>query len=118
VSEANVLGRNLLVQTTGKDDALLQQTRNDVRGSDTLGKVYRRHAVGLVLRLGSQLLETKVGHGLLDLLRRGLVRGKILIDGAGQNLLKGGIESMDELGRRRGEVGWLLCFVVLHDCRR
>lgn len=116
VPATNVLRCNLLVQTTSKDDALLQQVGENLRGCNALGQVNGGHAVGLVLRLGSKLLQTKVSNSLLDLLRCGLVVSKALLQRTRQNLLECSVQSVHELGRRCGEVGCLLGLVVLHDC--
>lgn len=67
VTEADVLGGNLLVQTSCKDDTTLKQTGQDIGGSQTLGKVDGSHAMCLRIRAGSDLLETEVGNGSLDL---------------------------------------------------
>jgi hypothetical protein len=69
VAKADVLGSNLLVQTASKDNTTLHELGQNIRRSQTLGKVDGSHPVGLVLGLRGQLLETEVSDGLLDLLR-------------------------------------------------
>lgn len=115
VSEPHVLARNLLVQTTSEDDTLLHKGRQDIRGRDALGQHDSRHAVGLVLGLGSDLLEAELGNSLLDALRGLLVRVIIVLDGAGQNLRERRVQGADELGRGGREIRRLLGLVVLHD---
>lgn len=115
VSEADVLGGNLLVQTRCKDDAALQQTRQDVRRSQTLGQPDGRHGVSLVLGLGSDLLQTELGDSSLDAVGGLGVDGVALRHGAGGDLGEGGVQGVDELGGRGGEVGGLEVLIVLHD---
>ena len=47
----DILGRDLLVQSACKHDALFHQAGQDLRRRHSLGKVYRRHRVSLVLGL-------------------------------------------------------------------
>lgn len=115
MSEADVLGGNLLVQTRCKDDAALQQTRQDIRRSQTLRQPDGRHGVGLVLGLGSDLLQTEISDSSLDAVGGLGVDGVALRHGTGSDLGKSGVQSMDELGGRGGEVRGLEVLVVLHD---
>jgi hypothetical protein len=82
VSESNVLGCDLLVQSTGEDDALLQQVGENVRRRNAFWQIDGGHAIGLVFRLACELLEAEVGNGLLDLLGRSLVVGEALVERA------------------------------------
>ena len=115
MSEPYILGCDFLVDTTSPNDTGLGQFRQQVGRLDRLGQIDGRHAVGLVLRLGGDLLEAEVGHGLLDAVRGLAVRGEALRKGLGQDLGEGSVEGVDKLGRGRGEVGGLLGLVVLHD---
>lgn len=51
VAEANVPGSNLLVQTTGEDDAPARELGQDLGWRQALRQVDCGHAVGLVLGL-------------------------------------------------------------------
>lgn len=79
VSASDVLGSDLLVQSAGEDDALLQQGRQDIRRCDALGQVDSSHTVCLIFGLGGKLLQTEVGNSLLDLLRCSLVVSEALV---------------------------------------
>jgi len=115
VAEADVLGSNLLVQTSCEDHTALQQTRKDVRCDQTLGQVHGGHAVSLALGLGSQLGQAQLGDSGLDAIRGRGVHGEALAHGAGGDLAKGSVQGVDKLGGRGGEVRGLLVLVVLHD---
>ena len=91
MSKPNILGDNLLVDATGKHDALLGEDGQEVGALDALGEVDGRHAVGLLVGVGGDLLEAEVGDGLLDLVGACLVGGEPLRDGLGQDLLEGGV---------------------------
>jgi hypothetical protein len=82
VSKSNILGRDLLVQSTSEDDTLLQQVGENIRRRDAFGQIDGSHAVGLVLRLACELLEAEVSNGFLNLLGRGLVVGEALVEWA------------------------------------
>ena len=70
VSKPNILRRNLLMQPSSKYDALLHQRGQHIRRRHALRQVDRRHAIRLVLRLGSQLLQPHLTHSLLHLKTR------------------------------------------------
>ena len=115
VAEPDVLGNNLLVNATSEHDTTLGELRQEISALDVLRKVDGGHAVGLVVRVGRNLLESEVGNGLLDLVRTSLVAGKPLGEGLGQDLSKGSVKGPDELGRGGGEVRGLLGLIVDHD---
>lgn len=69
MAKSNVLGSNLFVQSSGEDDALLQKVRQEYRSCDILWEIDGSHTVCLFGRVGSHLLEAKIGYGLLDFLR-------------------------------------------------
>lgn len=117
MAEADVLGRNGLVQATGEDDTALKKTGKELGGDLTLGEIDGSHAVGLVGRVRGKLLEAELGDATLDLLRDGLVACKALGEGAGEDLAQRLVEGVDELGRGSGKVRGLLGLVVLHDWR-
>ena len=114
VAETDVLGGDILVQTSCKDDTALQQTGQDIGRSQTLGEVDSSHAMGLRIRAGSDLLETEVGNGGLDLVGDLSVLSEAAGDICG-DLGEGGVQGVDELGGRGGEVGGLVVLVVHHD---
>jgi len=76
VSKADIPGSDLLVQSTGEDDATLHKLGQDLWWSQALGQPDGGHAVGLVLGAHWQDRETHVADGLLDFLRGGTVRFK------------------------------------------
>ena len=115
MTEADVLGGALLVQTGCEDDPALEQTGQDVGGGEALGQPDGGHGVGLVLGLGGELLEAEALDGGLDAGGGLGVDGEALGHGAGGDLAEGGVEGVDELGGRGGEVGGLEALVVLHD---
>lgn len=115
VAETDVLGGNLLVQTGCEDDATLQQTREHIGGQETIGQVDGGHAMGLVLRLRSELGQAQFGDGSLDAVRGLGVDGETLGQRAGGDLGECGVKGVDELGRRGSEVRGLEALVVLHD---
>lgn len=104
MSKANVLGGNLLVETTGEDDALLHQAGQDLGRLQVIGQIYGRHAIGLVLGLRGQLLQTHVRHGLLDLLTDFLVDAETVFERTGQDLGQRRVQGVDELWGRSGKV--------------
>ncbi len=116
MADTHILACDLAMQTGGKHDALLHQSRQQVGGFDVLGEVEGRHAVGLVLGLGGKLREAEVGDGAFDSVRGGAVGGEAVRERAGEDLGEGGVEGVDELGGGGGEVGGLFGFVVLHYC--
>ena len=115
MAKADVLGSDLLVQTAGEDDVPARQLGQNFRRSETLGQPDGRHTVCLVLRLCGNLLEAQLGDGLLDLLAGFLVQPETLLQRPAQDLGERGVQGVDELGRRGGEVRGLLGLVVLHD---
>ena len=115
VAETDVLGGNLLVQTGCEDDATLQQTGEHIRGQETVRQVDGGHAVGLVLWLSSELGQAQFRDSSLDAVRGLGVDGETLGQRAGGDLGESGVEGVDELGRRGGEVRGLEVLVVLHD---
>lgn len=115
MTEPDVLGSNLLVQTGREDGATLEDTGEDIGGRQTLRQVDGSHTVGLVLRLVSELTQAQVSDGGLDAVRDLGVRGEALRERTGGDLREGGVESMDELGGGRREVRGLEVLVVLHD---
>ena len=114
VTETNVLGGNRLVQASCKDDTTLQQTGQDIGRGQTLGQVHGGHAVGLRLRARSDLLQTELGNGSLDLVRDLGMLGEAAGD-IGGDLREGSVQGVNKLGGRSGEVGRLVVFVVHHD---
>lgn len=116
MTKSNILGSDLLVQTASKDDTLLQQAGKDVWGRDPFRKVDSCHTGGLILGLRSNLLESKICDGFLDLLRCSFVGREVIVDRPGENLLEGSIEGVNQLRGRRGKVGSFLGFIILHDC--
>lgn len=115
VAEADVLGRDLLVQAGRENHAALQQERQDVRRGQALGQADRGHGVRLVLGLCGQLGQAQLGDGGLDAVGDLGVDGEALRQRLGGDLGQGGVEGADELGRRRREVRGLAGLVVLHD---
>lgn len=103
------------MQATSEDDTLAQQNWENLWNSNTLWQVDGGHAVGLVRRVGSDLLQTERCNSILNLLGRGLMSGKSLVQWTGEDLGEGGVESVDELWGWGGEVRWLQCLVRLHD---
>ena len=104
MAETDVLGGNLLVQTGCEDDATLQQTGEHIRGQETVRQVDGGHAVGLVLWLSSELGQAQFRDSSLDAVRGLGVDGETLGQRAGGDLGESGVEGVDELGRRGGEV--------------
>ena len=115
MSETDVRRRNLLVQAAREDDAALAQSREDVRRRHALGQLDGRHGVGLVLGLGGQLGQAKLGNGGLDAVGRSGVGGEALGEGTGGDLRERSVQGAHELGCGRGEVRGLAGLVVLHD---
>lgn len=115
MAETDVLGSDFLVQAGCKDDATLEQTGEDVGRDEAVGEIHGGHAVGLVLGLGGELGETEVLDGGLDAVRDLGVDGEALGHGTGGDLGQAGVQGVDELGGRGGEVGGLEVLVVLHD---
>lgn len=115
MAESDVLAANLLVKTTGEDDALVQELGQNIGDADAIGEEDGGHGVSLVLGLGGNDLEAEVSDGLLDLVGNLDVALEHLGHGARQDLADGGVQGVDELWRRGGEVRGLLGLVVLHD---
>lgn len=115
MAESDVLGRDLLVQTTGEDHAALSQARQDVRRSHALGQADRGHGVRLVLGLGGQLGQAQLSNGSLDLVGDLGVDREALGQRLRGDLGQCGVEGADELGRGGREVRGLVGLVVLHD---
>lgn len=115
MTEADILGSDFLVQAGCEDHATLEKAREDVRWDQALRQIHGSHAVGLVLRLGSELLQTQLGDSGLDAVRHLSVYGEALGHGARGDLGQAGVQGVDELRGRGGEVGGLEVLVVLHD---
>lgn len=115
MTEAEVLGRALLVQATGKNDTLRQQLGQQLGLSHTLGQVNRGHAVSLGLGVGGELLHAHLLNLILDVAGNLLVLREALLNGDGEDLVERSVERMDELRRRGGKVRRLLGLVVAHD---
>lgn len=115
VAETDVLGSDLLVQAAGEDDTPADELGQNLRRGQTLGQPNGGHAVGGVLGLCGDLLETELGDGVLHLLAGLLVHSEAVFQRDAEDLGERGVKGVDELGRGCGEVGGLLGFVVLHD---
>ena len=115
MTEADILRRDLLMQTSCEDDAALKQTRQDVRTGQTLGEPHGGHAVGLGSRVRRELLQTEVGDSGLDAVGGGAVDGEAVGEGFREDLREGGVEGVDELGGRGGEVRRFEVLVVLQS---
>lgn len=115
MTEADIPGSNLLVQTSCEDHTTLQQTGQDIRRGQTVGQVDGSHAVSLGVAVGDNLGQAEVDNGGLDLVRSGLVESKALRHRAGGDLAEGGVQGVNELGGRGGKVRRLASLVVLHD---
>jgi len=115
MTESDILSSNLLVQTSCEDNAALQQTGEDIWGSQTLRQVHGSHTVSLGIRVRGELLETELGDSSLNLIRGLGVNGETLGHGTRGDLAEGGVQSVNELGGWGSEVAGLVVFVVLHD---
>lgn len=115
VAEADILGRDGLVDATGEHDAPGSELGEELGALDGLREIDGGHAVGLVVGVGGDLLEAERSDARLDLIRSRLVGRESFLDALGDDLGKGGMEGANELGRGSGEVGGLLGLVVLHD---
>ena len=60
--------------------------------------------MGLSLGVRSQLLKTKLGDGSLDTVRDLGVDSEALSNRASSDLAQGGVQGVDQLGRRGSEV--------------
>lgn len=115
VTNAEVLGSNLDVETTSGNDTVGSQLGEQVGSSNALGVVDSGHAVGSVLQGGGDELQAEVVDELLGLQRSLLVDSETLLDTLGNDLLEGDVKSVDVLDSGGGKVRGLAGLVGVHD---
>lgn len=115
VTNAEILGGNLDVETTGGNNAVGSQLGEQVSGSNTLGVVDSGHAVGSVLQGSGDELQAEIVDELLGLQRSLLVESETLLNTLGNDLLEGDVEGVDVLDSGGGKVGGLAGLVGVHD---
>lgn len=88
VTNAEVLGGNVGVETTSGNNAVGRQLGKQVSGSNALGVVDSRHAVSSVLQGGGDKLQAEAVNELLGLQRSLLVDSETLLNALGNDLLE------------------------------
>lgn len=114
MTKPDIPGGDLLVQASCENDTTLQQTRQNIGGSQTLGEIHGGHTMSLVLGTRGELLETELCNRSLDLIRDIGMLSEAFGDIVSE-LAKSSVQGVNELGRRGCEVGGLVVLVILHD---